>query len=90
MFVEALGGDLNGRLLGFLPIWAVYLVDLCYAMFVLINMMGCLWLFTAYSEGVHNLNWLCDVGECPPLQHDAQCFECMCNFCRAWKSIDPP
>jgi hypothetical protein len=63
MFVEALGGDLNGKLLGLLPIWAVYLVDLCFAQFVLINMMGCLWLFTAYTEGITSINWLAKVGE---------------------------
>lgn len=66
MFVESLGGDLGGKLLGLLPVWAVYLLDLCYAMAVLINLMGCLWLFTAYTEGIKGVTWLYDVGERPP------------------------
>jgi hypothetical protein len=62
MFVESLGGDLGGKLLGLLPVWAVHLVDLLYAKFVLINLMGCMWLFTAYSEGLSTRTWLDDVG----------------------------
>ncbi|BDA43662.1 Potassium voltage-gated channel subfamily H member 7 [Coccomyxa sp. Obi] len=62
MFVESLGGDLGGKLLGLLPVWAVHLVDLLYAMFVLINLMGSLFLFTAYTEGLDGRTWLNDVG----------------------------
>ena len=65
MFVESLGGDLGGKLLGLLPVWAVHLVDLLYAMFVLINLMGSLFLFTAYTEGLDRHTWLDDVGKAP-------------------------
>lgn len=71
MFVESLGGDLRGKLLGLLPVWAVHLVDLLYAMFVLINLMGSLFLFTAYTEGLDRHTWLDDVGKISPTSCDA-------------------
>ena len=64
MFVEALGGDLGDRLMGVLPGWAIYAADLVFAMYVLINLMGCLWLFTGiteYKQGGHC--WLESVGK---------------------------
>lgn len=64
MFVESLGGDLGGRLMGVMPGWAIYAADLVFAMYVLINLMGCLWLFTGiteYKQGGHC--WLESVGK---------------------------
>ena len=64
MFVESQGGDLGGKLMGVLPGWAIYAADLIFAMYVLINLMGCLWLFTGiteYHRGGHC--WLESVGE---------------------------
>ena len=63
MFVESQGGDLGGKLMGVLPGWAIYGADLIFAMYMLINLMGCLWLFTGiteYHRGGHC--WLESVG----------------------------
>ena len=50
--------------MGWLPVSYLYLVNILYAMFVLINLMGCTWLFTAEMEG-SNISWLIDVGRLP-------------------------
>lgn len=64
MFVESQGGDLGGRLMGVLPGWAIYAADLVFAMFMLINLMGCLWLFTGLTENDQGGHcWLENVGE---------------------------
>lgn len=49
------------KLMGWLPISLLYLVNIVYAMLVLINLMGCAWLFVAELEGSH-ISWLIDVG----------------------------
>jgi hypothetical protein len=64
MFVESQGGDLGGRLMGVLPGWAIYAADLVFAMFMLINLMGCLWLFTGLTENDQGGQcWLESVGK---------------------------
>ena len=55
--------------MGVLPGWAIYAADLVFAMYVLINLMGCLWLFTGiteYKQGGHC--WLESVGK-PKAMH---------------------
>ena len=61
VFVLSLGGQVGRKLMGWLPVSYLYLVNILYAMFVLINLMGCTWLFTAESEG-SGISWLTDVG----------------------------
>ncbi len=64
MFVESQGGDLGGKLMGVLPGWAIYGADLIFAMYMLINLMGCLWLFTGITEDHRGGQcWLKSVGE---------------------------
>lgn len=57
----SLGGQVGRKLMGWLPVSYLYLVNIVYAMLVLINLMGCAWLFTAELEGSH-ISWLTDVG----------------------------
>ncbi len=87
MFVESLGGDLGGKLMGILPSWAIYAADLVFAMYMLINLMGCLWLFTGITEdhrGGHC--WLESVGEAAflisALHPDS--VPCCCGACVIW------
>lgn len=90
MFVESQGGDLGGKLLGVLPGWAIYGADLVFAMYMLINLMGCLWLFTGITED-HRGNhcWLESVGEAGlrPLMKRTHAQRCMrvhnASWCRA-------
>ena len=64
MFVESQGGDLGGKLMGVLPGWAIYGADLVFAMYMLINLMGCLWLFTGITENHRGGHcWLESVGK---------------------------
>ena len=58
----SLGGHLGQKLMGWLPVTYLFMVNVIYAMLVLINLMGCTWLFTAEQEGPHE-SWLIDVGE---------------------------
>ena len=37
MFVSSLGGDLGGKMWGMLPAWALYLLDLVFAMYTLVR-----------------------------------------------------
>ena len=57
----SLGGQVGRKLMGVLSVSYLYLINILYAMLVLINLMGCAWLFTAEMEGAH-LSWLTDVG----------------------------
>ena len=47
-----------------------------YAMAVLINLLGCVWLFTARCEG-YNQSWLTSVGDASPLPAE-QCWPKQC------------
>lgn len=47
--------------MGWLPVSYLYLINILYAMFVLINLLGCVWLFTAEAEGA-SISWLIEVG----------------------------
>ena len=49
-------------MLGRIPVTFVYLCNIFYGMAVLVNLLGCLWLFTARCEGYEN-SWLTEVGE---------------------------
>lgn len=62
VFVLSLGGQVGRKMMGWLPISYLYLINILYAMFVLINLMGCTWLFAAEVEG-SGISWLIDVGE---------------------------
>lgn len=53
------------KLMGWLPVSYLYLANILYAMAVLINLMGCTWLFTAETEG-SDRSWLIDVGTSSP------------------------
>lgn len=64
VFVISLGGQLGKKLMGWLPVSSLYMINVFYAMMVLINLMGCAWLFTAEKEGAHD-SWLTDVGGDP-------------------------
>lgn len=61
VFVLSLGGQVGRKLMGWLPISYLYLVNILYAMLVLINLMGCTWLFVAETESPGE-SWLCNVG----------------------------
>lgn len=61
VFVVSLGGQVGRKLMGWLPVSSLYLVNILYAILVLINLMGCTWLFTAEMEG-SGISWLIDVG----------------------------
>jgi hypothetical protein len=41
MFVTSLGGDLGTKLWAIMPIWAFYLVDLIFAMYLLVSSLTC-------------------------------------------------
>ena len=47
--------------MGWLPVSFLYLANVLYAMAVLINLMGCTWLFMAEMEGSER-SWLIEVG----------------------------
>ena len=87
MFVESQGGDLGGKLLGVLPGWAIYGADLIFAMYVLINLMGCLWLFTGITEYHRGGRcWLESVGEAGPasLIQRSHAHRCMRMHSASW------
>ena len=64
MFVESLGGDLGGKLMGVVPVWAIYVTDLMFALYIVIHTTGCLWLFTGLTESAQGGHcWLESVGE---------------------------
>jgi len=65
VFVLSLGGQVGKKLMGWLPVSYLYLANILYAMAVLINLMGCTWLFTAETEG-SDRSWLIDVGTSSP------------------------
>ena len=57
----SLGGQVGKKLMGWLPVSLLYLANVLYAMAVLINLMGCTWLFMAEMEGSEK-SWLIEVG----------------------------
>lgn len=63
VLLMSMGGRLGRKLLGRIPVTLVYLCNIFYGMAVLVNLLGCLWLFTARCEGLEN-SWLTNVGEC--------------------------
>lgn len=58
----SMGGRLGRKMLGRIPVTFVYLCNIFYGMAVLVNLLGCLWLFTARCEG-YERSWLTEVGE---------------------------
>ncbi|KAK9832375.1 hypothetical protein WJX74_008047 [Apatococcus lobatus] len=63
LFVRALAGRLGQQLLTILPFTVLYLFHIVYSALVLINLQGCLWLFTAkVLEDPHD-SWLAYVGD---------------------------
>ena len=61
----SMGGRLGRKLMGRIPVTLVYLCNILYGMAVLVNLLGCLWLFTAHCEGIER-SWLTRVGALPP------------------------
>ena len=49
MFVTSLGGDLGTKLWAIMPVWAFYLVDLIFAMYLLVSSPGMLPVLAASS-----------------------------------------
>ena len=71
LFVRALAGQTGQRLLTLLPFTVLYLLHIVYSAAVLINLLGCFWLFTAKVMEDPHSSWLTSVGErlCFPMAH---------------------
>ncbi len=65
LFVRALAGRLGQQLLTILPFTVLYLFHIVYSALVLINLQGCLWLFTAKVLEDPHTSWLAYVGLLP-------------------------
>lgn len=65
LFVRALAGRLGQQLLTILPFTVLYLFHIVYSALVLINLQGCLWLFTAKVLEDPYTSWLAHVGSLP-------------------------
>ena len=63
LFVRALGGQLGQKLLTLLPFTVLYLLHIVYSAAVLINLLGCFWLFTGKVLEDPHTSWLASVGE---------------------------
>ncbi len=63
LFVRALGGELGQQLLTLLPFTVLYLLHIVYSAAVLINLLGCFWLFTGKVLEDPHTSWLASVGE---------------------------
>ena len=60
---ETSSDGLGRRLAGKLPSSTVYLINLMYSAAVLVNLLGCLWYWTARREGIDSDHvWLASVG----------------------------
>ena len=57
----SMSGQLSQRLLSLLPVTALYMFNILYAWAVLLNLIGCTWLYTARMEGFES-SWLTSVG----------------------------
>ena len=64
VLLMSMGGRLGRKLMGIIPVTLVYLCNIMYGMAVLVNLLGCLWLFTARCEGLDQ-SWLVSVGMLP-------------------------
>ena len=57
---------LGRKLAGMMPSSILYFINLMYSAAVLVNLLGCLWYWTARREGIHSDHvWLRSVGEAP-------------------------
>ncbi|KAK9842771.1 hypothetical protein WJX74_002162 [Apatococcus lobatus] len=63
LFVRALAGHLGQQLLTLLPFTVLYLLHIVYSAAVLINLLGCFWLFTAKVLEDPHSSWLTSVGD---------------------------
>ena len=61
MFQLSLTGQYSRRMLHYVNASMLYLMNFAYVSFALCNALGCIWFFTAVTEGVEN-SWLSSVG----------------------------
>lgn len=85
LFVRALAGHLGQQLLTLLPFTVLYLMHIVYSAAVLINLLGCFWLFTAKVLEDPHSSWLTSVGEISFL---ATCLQDELNSARSSNTRD--
>ncbi len=62
MFQLSLTGQYSRRALKFVNPSMLYLLNFAFVSFALCNALGCIWYFTAVTEGIEK-SWLSSIGE---------------------------
>ncbi len=62
MFQLSLTGQYSRRALKYVNASMLYLMNFGYVSFALCNALGCIWYFTAITEGIEK-SWLSSIGE---------------------------
>ena len=62
MFQLSLTGQYSRRALKYVNASMLYLMNFAYVSFALCNALGCIWYFTAVTEGIEK-SWLSSIGE---------------------------
>ena len=62
MFQLSLTGQYSRRALRYVNASMLYLMNFAYVSFALCNALGCVWYFTAVTEGIEK-SWLSSIGE---------------------------
>ena len=65
MFQLSLTGQYSRRLLHYVNASVLYLMNFAYVSFALCNALGCIWFFTAITEGIDK-SWLASIGALSP------------------------
>ncbi len=66
MFQLSLTGQYSRRALQFVNPSMLYLLNFAFVSFALCNALGCIWYFTAVTEGIEK-SWLSSIGKPSPL-----------------------
>ncbi len=79
MFQLSLTGQYSRRALKFVNPSMLYLLNFAFVSFALCNALGCIWYFTAVTEGIEK-SWLSSIGEplLPSLLVGVTCSEMHC------------
>ena len=67
MFQLSLTGQYSRRALHYVNASMLYLMNFAYVSFALCNALGCIWYFTAITEGIEK-SWLSSIGAAWPPQ----------------------
>lgn len=74
LFAASSGSGIGAKLTEKLPVSVLYLTNLVYSAAVLVNLLGCLWYWTARREGIDSEHiWLRSVGTDRWLPGSAAC-----------------